>query len=259
MEIINKRTVELTKPEAQAKAQFEHLLNMGFGIHVAAARVQEIASESRPGLLPLPTRRGADALPATRREPALVRQRDAPNCKRGVPGADNPSVPKSRRLEMPTIELDCPPGNPRPGDLIEGVLEGTGLAPGETVARVFGCWVWSFDMPEKEWEEDPSRSSSLGSRSSSMLASFGTGAGNDDPSLSALPLRQAAALLHPGLRSSDRDDRGTHTSRAALSLLPQGRQVMSFWLMARLWEILGCQIYEDLSALCGPFVWSVPW
>lgn len=55
---------------------------------------------------------------------------------------------------MQTIELDCPPGFPRPGDLIDGVLEGTGLTAGETVSRIFGNWTWQFDIPKEEWERD---------------------------------------------------------------------------------------------------------
>lgn len=54
---------------------------------------------------------------------------------------------------MQTIELDCPPGDPRPGDLIASVLEGTGLTPGETTSRVFGNWTWAFDVPRDEWVE----------------------------------------------------------------------------------------------------------
>jgi hypothetical protein len=51
-----------------------------------------------------------------------------------------------------TIEIDCPPGHPRPGDLIDGVLEGTGLEAGDTVARVFGNWVWAFEADDASWE-----------------------------------------------------------------------------------------------------------
>lgn len=54
---------------------------------------------------------------------------------------------------METIEIDCTPGNPRPGDLIDGVLEGTGLTAGETIARCFGLWVWQFDVERDEWEK----------------------------------------------------------------------------------------------------------
>jgi hypothetical protein len=55
--------------------------------------------------------------------------------------------------QVQTIDLDCPPGDPRPGDLIEGVLEGTGLVAGEPVSKVFGNWCWEFDVPRAEWEE----------------------------------------------------------------------------------------------------------
>lgn len=43
-----------------------------------------------------------------------------------------------------TIELDCPPGHPRPGDLIEGVIEGTGLTLDdlETSNPFFGHQTW---------------------------------------------------------------------------------------------------------------------
>lgn len=53
-----------------------------------------------------------------------------------------------------TIELDCAPGYPRPGDLIDVVLEGTGLKAGETVSRCFGNWTWQFDVPRDVWERD---------------------------------------------------------------------------------------------------------
>lgn len=53
------------------------------------------------------------------------------------------------------IELDCPPGNPRPGDLIADVVKGTPLEGklGDTVSRSFGCWTWAFpDVSEFEWK-----------------------------------------------------------------------------------------------------------
>lgn len=50
-----------------------------------------------------------------------------------------------------SIELDCPPGSPRPGDLIEGVIKGLGLPwPKETTSRCFGNWKWEW--PEVDWE-----------------------------------------------------------------------------------------------------------
>ena len=51
-----------------------------------------------------------------------------------------------------TIELDCQPGNPRPGDLIAGVIEGTGLPKREAVSKLFGNWMWDYkDIDEKKW------------------------------------------------------------------------------------------------------------
>ena len=52
-----------------------------------------------------------------------------------------------------TIELDCAPGSPRPGDLYPSVIEGTGLETRESVARVFGMWIWDYnDIPAEKWE-----------------------------------------------------------------------------------------------------------
>lgn len=53
-----------------------------------------------------------------------------------------------------SIELDCPPGNPRPGDLISKIIEGTGLPIRDPIAKVFGNWTWSYtDVPgiEELW------------------------------------------------------------------------------------------------------------
>lgn len=53
-----------------------------------------------------------------------------------------------------TIELDCPPGYPRPGDLIDGVIEGTGLPKRKSVSRLFGEWTWDYnDIPEETWQK----------------------------------------------------------------------------------------------------------
>lgn len=52
-----------------------------------------------------------------------------------------------------TIELDCPPGAPRPADLISGIVEGTGLKlPEEHPTPFFGAVVYSFDISREEWE-----------------------------------------------------------------------------------------------------------
>jgi hypothetical protein len=43
-----------------------------------------------------------------------------------------------------SIEIDCPPGSPRPNDLFPGVLLGTGLKAGDfkNTSRFFGEYVW---------------------------------------------------------------------------------------------------------------------
>lgn len=53
-----------------------------------------------------------------------------------------------------SIELDCPPGNPRPGDLISQVIEGTGLQEQKTTMRFFGNWKWDYqDVSCEEWDK----------------------------------------------------------------------------------------------------------
>lgn len=42
-----------------------------------------------------------------------------------------------------TIEIDCPPGDPRPGDLICGVIEDLNLTLGEPTSKTFGNWTWT--------------------------------------------------------------------------------------------------------------------
>jgi len=66
-----------------------------------------------------------------------------------------PPCPKcGKEWKEQTIELDCPPGHPRPGDLIDYVIAGTGLPKRETVSRVFGNWKWDYnDIPEEKWKE----------------------------------------------------------------------------------------------------------
>ena len=55
-------------------------------------------------------------------------------------------------MSVQTIELDCAPGYPRPGDLIEGVIKDTGLPQRETVSRLFGEWTWDYsDIDPKVW------------------------------------------------------------------------------------------------------------
>ena len=61
----------------------------------------------------------------------------------------------AQELEHWYLELDCPPGDPRPGDLLPGVLEGTGLEkdPQATTSRLFGNWRWDFETPLGKHEE----------------------------------------------------------------------------------------------------------
>jgi hypothetical protein len=52
-----------------------------------------------------------------------------------------------------TIELDCKPGNPRPGNLIGYVTQGTGLPQSEPVSTFFGCWKWDYsNIPAGDWK-----------------------------------------------------------------------------------------------------------
>ena len=63
-------------------------------------------------------------------------------------------VLKAMQPNQQTIELDCPPGDPRSGDLIEGVIEGTGLELREPVSKLFGQWTWDYsDVPSEKWAE----------------------------------------------------------------------------------------------------------
>ena len=53
-----------------------------------------------------------------------------------------------------TIELDCAPGYPRPSDLIDGVLVGTGLTSENIVSKCFGNWTWQYkDVSDEDWDK----------------------------------------------------------------------------------------------------------
>ncbi len=53
-----------------------------------------------------------------------------------------------------TIEIDCPPGNPRPTDLYPGVIKGTGLPEREPMSMFFGNFAWDYtDIPEEDWDK----------------------------------------------------------------------------------------------------------
>jgi hypothetical protein len=53
-----------------------------------------------------------------------------------------------------TIELDCPPGFPRPDQLIAAVIEGTGLDKRDPVSTFFGNFTWDYsDIPADTWKD----------------------------------------------------------------------------------------------------------
>lgn len=53
-----------------------------------------------------------------------------------------------------TIELDCPPGNPRPGDLISSIIADTGLPAREPSFMFFGNWTWVYnDIDAQTWSK----------------------------------------------------------------------------------------------------------
>lgn len=57
-------------------------------------------------------------------------------------------------MDRQTIELDCPPGSPRPGDLIGGVIKGLGLDAKEPCSMFFGNWIWDYsEIPPNKWEK----------------------------------------------------------------------------------------------------------
>ena len=52
------------------------------------------------------------------------------------------------------IGLDCPPGDPRPGDLIEGVIQGLGLEMKDPKSKLCGAWTWDYsEVPDERWLE----------------------------------------------------------------------------------------------------------
>lgn len=52
-----------------------------------------------------------------------------------------------------TIEIGCPPGNPRPGDLLPGVLKDTGIPVKESASRCFGDWGWDYsEISSQVWD-----------------------------------------------------------------------------------------------------------
>lgn len=57
-----------------------------------------------------------------------------------------------------TIELDCPPGDPRPSRLIMSVVMGTAIEPLTDpecpVSTFFGNWTWQYpEVSDETWKE----------------------------------------------------------------------------------------------------------
>ena len=54
------------------------------------------------------------------------------------------------RQKVQTIEIDCPPGYPRPEDLYEGIIKGTSLPFRGAISKLFGEWTWDYSDISKE-------------------------------------------------------------------------------------------------------------
>lgn len=54
-------------------------------------------------------------------------------------------------MEEQSIELDCQPGYPRPGDLFPSVISDTGLEPEDftNTSKLFGNWTWHLTNAAK--------------------------------------------------------------------------------------------------------------
>ena len=60
----------------------------------------------------------------------------------------------SEETVIQTIDIDCEPGYPRPGDLYPDVIKDTGLPVRETVSRIFGNWTWDYsDIDPEVWKK----------------------------------------------------------------------------------------------------------
>lgn len=68
----------------------------------------------------------------------------------------------SNRYHDFSIEIDCPPGLPRPGELFPGVLKGTGLKEADftNTSRFMGAWVWVLNegSPDRDTKFTASKS-----------------------------------------------------------------------------------------------------
>jgi len=53
-----------------------------------------------------------------------------------------------------TIEIGCPPGSPRPGDLLKPEINGPGLEVRDPTHMSFGDWEWDYsDIDPEKWKE----------------------------------------------------------------------------------------------------------
>jgi len=60
---------------------------------------------------------------------------------------------QTRETEMESIDLDCPPGSIRPGNLIGDVIRGLGIEPIKPdQTPFFGAARYEFDITREEWE-----------------------------------------------------------------------------------------------------------
>lgn len=63
-------------------------------------------------------------------------------------------------MSKKVIEIDCPPGHIRPGDLIASIIKGTPLEnleelkPENTTHRLFGEWAWEFEIDDKIYADE---------------------------------------------------------------------------------------------------------
>ena len=57
-------------------------------------------------------------------------------------------------MSKQTIELDCPPGDLRPGDLLPDIVKDTGLTVVKSSSRFFGWWTFNYsDVDEETWKK----------------------------------------------------------------------------------------------------------
>lgn len=72
-----------------------------------------------------------------------------------------------------TIELDCPPGLPRPGDLFPSVIHDTGLTEDDftITSKLFGEWTWLLTNTDKSELFERVRGTTIKARVTSLYES----------------------------------------------------------------------------------------